>query len=164
MASSLTWTLPGSRPAAPVALPITHAMTAVDSRPLEELSERDLVEACRAGRPGAFDLVVERHRRAVYLLCYRFVASHEDASDLSQDVFLKMMLTRYGGFGYGYILKHFVPRLKRHGLDQAAISVGLPQSPQVRHLPTLAARPLERRPGRLGRWWRCRHVHVSLSG
>ena len=36
---------------------------------------------------------------------------------LSQDVFLKMMLTRYGGFGYGYILKHFVPRLKRHGVD-----------------------------------------------
>ena len=34
---------------------------------------------------------------------------------LSQDVFLKIMLTRYGGFGYGYILKHFVPRLKRHG-------------------------------------------------
>ena len=37
---------------------------------------------------------------------------------LSQDVFLKMMLTRYGGFGYGYILKHFLPRLRRHGLDQ----------------------------------------------
>jgi phosphotriesterase-related protein len=28
---------------------------------------------------------------------------------LSQDVFLKTMLTRYGGHGYGYILKHFVP-------------------------------------------------------
>ena len=28
---------------------------------------------------------------------------------MSQDVFLKMMLTRYGGFGYGYILKHFAP-------------------------------------------------------
>ncbi|MBX6323693.1 MAG: phosphotriesterase, partial [Rhodospirillaceae bacterium] len=40
---------------------------------------------------------------------------------LSQDVFLKMMLTRYGGFGYGYILRHFVPRLMRHGLDRAAI-------------------------------------------
>ena len=38
---------------------------------------------------------------------------------MSQDVFLKMMLTRYGGFGYGYILKHFVPRLKRHGMDQS---------------------------------------------
>ncbi len=44
-----------------------------------------------------------------------------DAILLSQDVFLKMMLTRHGGFGYGYILKHFVPRLKRHGIDQATI-------------------------------------------
>ncbi|HET6955447.1 MAG TPA: sigma-70 family RNA polymerase sigma factor [Vicinamibacterales bacterium] len=72
-----------------MALPITHAMPAVDSRSLEDLGERELVEACRAGRPGAFDLIVERHRRAVYLLCYRFVGSHEDASDLSQDVFLR---------------------------------------------------------------------------
>jgi hypothetical protein len=24
-------------------------------------------------------------------------------------------------FGYGYILKHFIPRLKRHGVDQAAM-------------------------------------------
>jgi phosphotriesterase-related protein len=40
---------------------------------------------------------------------------------MSQDVFLKMMLVRYGGFGYGYILKHFVPRLKRHGMDQRII-------------------------------------------
>lgn len=40
---------------------------------------------------------------------------------LSQDVFLKMMLTRYGGFGYGYILKHFVPRLIRHGVDRKTI-------------------------------------------
>ena len=64
-------------------------MPAADSRSLEDLDERELVDACRAGRPGAFDLVVERHRRAVYLLCYRFVGSHEDASDLSQDVFLR---------------------------------------------------------------------------
>jgi len=64
-------------------------MPAVDSRSLGDLGERELVEACRAGRPGAFDLIVERHRRAVYLLCYRFVGSHEDASDLSQDVFLR---------------------------------------------------------------------------
>jgi len=49
---------------------------------------------------------------------------------LSQDVFLKMMLTRHGGFGYGYILKHFVPRLKRHGLDQAAIDRLLIDNPR----------------------------------
>ena len=54
-----------------------------------------LVDACRAGRPGAFDVIVERHRRAVYQLCYRFVGNHEDASDLSQDVFLRA----YRGLG-----------------------------------------------------------------
>ncbi|WP_421723778.1 phosphotriesterase family protein [Bauldia sp.] len=40
---------------------------------------------------------------------------------LSQDVFLKMMLTRHGGFGYAYILRHFLPRLARHGLTDAQI-------------------------------------------
>lgn len=56
---------------------------------LTELDEQQLVEACLAGRDGAFDVVVERHRRPVYQLCYRFVGNHEDASDLSQEVFLR---------------------------------------------------------------------------
>jgi phosphotriesterase-related protein len=49
---------------------------------------------------------------------------------LSQDVFLKMMLTRFGGFGYGYILRHFVPRLKRHGLDQPTIDLLMTANPR----------------------------------
>jgi RNA polymerase sigma-70 factor, ECF subfamily len=56
---------------------------------LDRLGEAALVEACLAGRAGAFDLIVERHRRDVYQLCYRFVPNHEDASDLSQEVFLR---------------------------------------------------------------------------
>jgi RNA polymerase sigma-70 factor, ECF subfamily len=56
---------------------------------LADLGESELVAACLAGRSGAFDLIVERHRRSVYQLCYRFVGNHEDASDLSQDVFLR---------------------------------------------------------------------------
>jgi RNA polymerase sigma-70 factor, ECF subfamily len=56
---------------------------------LAGLDEPQLVAACLAGRPGAFDLIVERHRRSVYQVCYRFVGNHEDASDLSQDVFLR---------------------------------------------------------------------------
>ena len=49
---------------------------------------------------------------------------------LSQDVFLKMMLTRFGGFGYGYILRHFVPRLKRHGLHQSSIDLLMTANPR----------------------------------
>jgi RNA polymerase sigma-70 factor (ECF subfamily) len=67
--------------------------TAAKSTPADgafaDLSEAALVEACMANRPGAFDVIVERHRRSVYQLCYRFVSNHEDASDLSQDVFLR---------------------------------------------------------------------------
>jgi RNA polymerase sigma-70 factor (ECF subfamily) len=57
--------------------------------PLAELDERALVDACLASDPRAFDIIVERHRRSVYQLCYRFVGNHDDASDLSQDVFLR---------------------------------------------------------------------------
>ena len=37
---------------------------------------------------------------------------------ISQDIFLKSLLRRHGGPGYGHILQYFVPRLRRHGLDQ----------------------------------------------
>ncbi len=49
---------------------------------------------------------------------------------LSQDVFLKMMLTRYGGFGYGYLLRHFIPRLQRHGVPDDAIRTMLVENPR----------------------------------
>jgi len=62
---------------------------------LADFDESALVAASRAGTPGAFDVIVERHRKGVYQLCYRFVGNHEDASDLSQDVFLRA----YRGLG-----------------------------------------------------------------
>jgi len=36
---------------------------------------------------------------------------------MSSDVFLKSLLRRYGGPGYGHVLQYFVPRLERHGLS-----------------------------------------------
>jgi RNA polymerase sigma-70 factor (ECF subfamily) len=54
-----------------------------------DIGDAELVAACLRGERGAFDLVVARHQRAVYQLCYRFVSNHEDASDLTQDVFLR---------------------------------------------------------------------------
>ena len=53
---------------------------------------------------------------------------------LSHDVFIKMMLSHYGGFGYAYVLKHFVPRLRRHGVAENAITAMLIDNPaQVFH-------------------------------
>ncbi len=100
MPSPLAWTLPGpwqpthaaATPHRSAALhgvvPRAETMASADA-PLAELDERALVDASLASHPGAFDVIVERHRRAVYQLCYRFVGNHEDASDLSQDVFLR---------------------------------------------------------------------------
>ncbi|MFK7880195.1 phosphotriesterase [Roseobacter sp.] len=41
---------------------------------------------------------------------------------LSQDVFLKMMLTPFGGNGYAHVQRHFLPRLLRHGLTENDVS------------------------------------------
>ena len=49
----------------------------------DHLDDGALVAACREGRADAFDVIVARHRRAVYQVCYRFSGNHEDASDLA---------------------------------------------------------------------------------
>ncbi len=57
-------------------------------------------------------------------------AGHLDRILLSQDVFLKMMLTRYGGNGYGFVTRHFLPRLKRHGMDKASLHTLMTDNPR----------------------------------
>lgn len=52
-------------------------------------TDAELVASTLAGDRAAFDIIVERHRRQVYQLCFRFVSNHEDASDLAQDVFVR---------------------------------------------------------------------------
>ena len=56
---------------------------------LNDLDDAGLVKACLDGQRAAFDVIVERHRRTVYQVCYRFVNNHEDASDLSQEAFVR---------------------------------------------------------------------------
>ena len=50
---------------------------------------------------------------------------------LSQDVFLKMMLTRNGGFGYAYLQRHFLPRLRRHGATPDQIEQMMVTNPRT---------------------------------
>lgn len=51
---------------------------------------------------------------------------------MSQDIFLKSLLRRYGGPGFGHILQYFVPRLLRHGANEALIDQLMVTNP--RHL------------------------------
>lgn len=68
---------------------MTNGETSGNAMGLADLDERALVSACLSGTRDAFDVIVERHRRAVYQLCYRFLGNHEDASDVAQEVFLR---------------------------------------------------------------------------
>ncbi len=60
----------------------------------------------------------EEVARAILYLVER---GHGDRILLSQDVFLKMMLSRYGGNGYAFVVNHFLPRLRRHGATEALL-------------------------------------------
>ena len=55
----------------------------------ETADDHALVAAALAGSHAAFDVLVTRHRRGVYQICYRFVNHHEDAADLTQDAFVR---------------------------------------------------------------------------
>jgi len=87
------WTVKVVKPGGEVAA--DHAAVST----LSELNEEQLVVLCLAGRREAFDVIVEKHRRTVYQLCYRFVGNHEDASDLAQEVFIRAFkgLQRFRG-------------------------------------------------------------------
>ena len=88
MAPSDSWTI-GQRREFDWDIPVARHDPAPSADLLAVSSEADLVAACLDGTPGAFDRIVEQHQRTIYRLCYRFVGNHEDASDLSQDVFLR---------------------------------------------------------------------------
>ncbi len=76
----------------PLAAPSTPTMTANLPRHVTvdaTMADDALVEASISGATEAFDVLVTRHRRAVYHVCYRFVNNHEDAADLTQDTFVR---------------------------------------------------------------------------
>lgn len=56
-------------------------------------------------------------------------SGHGDRLLLSGDVFIKTMLTRYGGFGYDHLLTGFSARLRRHGLSAADVDRLLTHNP-----------------------------------
>lgn len=52
-------------------------------------SDDTLIAACRDGDVSCFDELVRRYKDRVYNVLYRYVGNHEDALDLSQEVFVR---------------------------------------------------------------------------
>ena len=65
------------------------AATAPAAVDLAALDDAALVDASVAGDRAAFDILVRRHQRTIYSVCYRFAGDHADASDLAQDAFVR---------------------------------------------------------------------------
>lgn len=62
----------------------------MDSPTTEALTTDQLIEACLRGDRLAWDTVVQRHWRRVFNIAYKFVGRHEEAEDLTQEIFLKL--------------------------------------------------------------------------
>jgi RNA polymerase sigma-70 factor, ECF subfamily len=49
-----------------------------------------LIQQCLSGDQSAWERIVQLHRRKVFNVAYKFVGRHEEAEDLTQDIFLKV--------------------------------------------------------------------------
>jgi RNA polymerase sigma-70 factor (ECF subfamily) len=62
----------------------------VDSPAAQPLTPDSLIEQCLAGDQVAWDLIVKQNWRKVFNVAYKFVGKHDEAEDLTQDIFLKI--------------------------------------------------------------------------
>ncbi len=61
-----------------------------DLLPPEPSAIDALIERCLRGDQSAWEQIVKQHWRKVFNVAYKFVGSHEQAEDLTQDIFLKI--------------------------------------------------------------------------
>ena len=69
----------------PAAQQVTEPDPTLTVAPIDQLIER-----CLAGDQQAWEAIVQQHRRRVFNVAYKFVGKHDEAEDLTQDIFLKL--------------------------------------------------------------------------
>src|SRR4249919_1780219 len=62
----------------------------VDSPAAQPTTPDSLIEQCLAGDQSAWELIVRQNWRKVFNVAYKFVGKHDEAEDLTQDIFLKV--------------------------------------------------------------------------
>ena len=55
-----------------------------------QLDDNALIDKFLAGDSKAFNILVEKYKRKIYLTAYRLLGNHEDATDITQEVIIKM--------------------------------------------------------------------------
>jgi RNA polymerase sigma-70 factor, ECF subfamily len=61
-----------------------------DSAAAQPITPDSLIEQCLAGDQAAWDQIVRQNWRKVFNVAYKFVGRHDEAEDLTQDIFLKI--------------------------------------------------------------------------
>src|SRR5918997_3250997 len=62
----------------------------VDSPAAQSATSDALIEQCLSGDQAAWDTIVKQNWRKVFNVAYKFVGKHDEAEDLTQDIFLKI--------------------------------------------------------------------------
>src|SRR6476469_4676318 len=62
----------------------------VDSPAAQPATPDSLIEQCLTGDQVAWEMIVRQHWRKVFNVAYKFVGTHDEAEDLTQDIFLKI--------------------------------------------------------------------------
>jgi RNA polymerase sigma-70 factor (ECF subfamily) len=62
----------------------------LDSPAAQPATPDSLIEQCLTGDQAAWDAIVRQNWRKVFNVAYKFVGRHDEAEDLTQDIFLKI--------------------------------------------------------------------------
>jgi RNA polymerase sigma-70 factor, ECF subfamily len=62
----------------------------VDSATGQPATPDSLIEQCLSGDQAAWEIIVRQNWRKVFNVAYKFVGKHDEAEDLTQDIFLKI--------------------------------------------------------------------------
>ena len=62
----------------------------VDSAAAQPATPDSLIERCLSGDQMAWEAIVRQNWRKVFNVAYKFVGKHDEAEDLTQDIFLKI--------------------------------------------------------------------------
>jgi RNA polymerase sigma-70 factor (ECF subfamily) len=116
----------------------TTAMSLIAVQAVKEApdGDRELVARYLDGDMTAFDALMSRHERRIYGLCLRFVRNHDDALDLTQEVFIKTFEklasfrgdARFSTWIYRIAVNHAINHVKKNSkafveVDEATATV-----------------------------------------
>jgi len=61
-----------------------------ETRPTQPLASDEIIERCLNGDQAAWETIVRLYWRKVFNVAYKFVGKHDEAEDLTQDIFLRV--------------------------------------------------------------------------